>query len=81
MKFIDFGDYTQKMSVIINSGEDYDLAFTCSWAGDYLGNSRKGAFLELNDMLNSDSGNLLFTTIDKKILGWCIYRWKNIWGS
>lgn len=66
MKFIDFGDYTQKMSVIINSGEDYDLAFTCSWAGDYLGNSRKGAFLELNDMLNSDSGNLLFTTIDKR---------------
>lgn len=54
------------MSVIINSGEDYDLAFTCSWAGDYLGNSRKGAFLELNDMLNSDSGNLLFTTIDKR---------------
>jgi putative aldouronate transport system substrate-binding protein len=48
MKFIGYGDYTQKMSVIINSGENYDLAFTCSWAGDYLGNARKGAFLELD---------------------------------
>ncbi|MGL4449954.1 MAG: ABC transporter substrate-binding protein [Sarcina sp.] len=53
MKFIDFGDYNQKMSVIINSGESYDLAFTCSWAGDYLGNSRKGAFLELDSYLDT----------------------------
>ncbi|AYE33953.1 ABC transporter substrate-binding protein [Clostridium septicum] len=53
MKFIDYGDYNQKMSVIVNSGENFDLAFTCSWAGDYLGNSRKGAFLELNDYLET----------------------------
>ena len=53
MKFVDFGDYNQKMSVIINSGEDYDLAFTCSWAGDYLGNARKGAFLELDQYLDT----------------------------
>ncbi|BFK82526.1 MULTISPECIES: ABC transporter substrate-binding protein [Clostridium] len=53
MKFVDFGDYNQKMSVIINSGEDYDLAFTCSWAGDYLGNARKGAFLELDEYLDT----------------------------
>lgn len=53
MKFIDFGDYNEKMSVVINSGEPYDLAFTCSWAGDYLGNSRKGAFLELDSYLDN----------------------------
>ena len=53
MKFVDFGDYNQKMSVVINSGEDYDLAFTCSWAGDYLGNARKGAFLELDPYLDN----------------------------
>lgn len=66
MKFIGFGDYNQKMSVIINSGEDYDLAFTCSWAGDYLGNSRKGAFLELDEYLNSDEGKTLKDTIDQR---------------
>ncbi|WP_066891546.1 ABC transporter substrate-binding protein [Clostridium nigeriense] len=66
MKFIGFGDYNQKMSVIINSGEDYDLAFTCSWAGDYLGNSRKGAFLALDDYLNSDAGKELKDTVDPR---------------
>lgn len=66
MKFIDFGDYTQKMSVIINSGEDYDLAFTCAWAGDYLGNSRKGAFYELNELLATENGQKLYNTIDKR---------------
>lgn len=53
MTFIDYNDYNQKMSVIVNSGEDFDIAFTCSWAGDYLGNSRKGAFLELDPYLDT----------------------------
>ena len=53
MTFIDFNDYSQKMSVIVNSGEDFDLAFTCSWAGDYLGNARKGAFLDLDPYLDT----------------------------
>lgn len=66
MKFIDFGDYTQKMSVIINSGEDYDLAFMSSWAGDYLGNARKGAFYELDDLLKTEKGKMLKDTIDNR---------------
>ena len=65
MKFIDFGDYNQKMSVIINSGEEYDLAFTCSWAGDYLGNSRKGAFLELDQYLDNQ-GKDMKAAIDQR---------------
>ncbi len=66
VKFIDFGDYTQKISVIINSGEDFDLAFTCAWAGDYLGNSRKGAFHDLNEFLSTESGQNLYNAIDKR---------------
>lgn len=65
MTFIDYGDYTQKMSVIINSGENYDLAFTCSWAGDYLGNSRKGAFLDLTPYLET-TGKDMYETIDQR---------------
>ena len=66
MKFIGYGDYNQKMSVVINSGEDYDLAFTCSWAGDYLGNSRKGAFEPLSSYLDSDAGKELKDTVDER---------------
>ena len=53
MKFSGFGDYSQKISMVINSGEDYDIAFTCSWAGDYIGNARKGAFLDLSEYLDT----------------------------
>lgn len=51
MKFIDWGDYTKKMQVIINSGENFDICFTCSWANEYLPNVRKGAFVPLDNLL------------------------------
>ena len=66
IKHIDFGDYSQKMNVIANSGEEYDLAFTCSWAFPYLDNARKGAFLELNDLIDSH-GNDLKNVIDERL--------------
>lgn len=65
MQFIDYGDYTQKLGVTINSGENFDLAFTCSWAGDYLGNAVKGGFLELNEYLET-SGKGMNDAIDKR---------------
>ncbi|ATD54197.1 ABC transporter substrate-binding protein [Clostridium chauvoei] len=65
MKFADFGDYDQKLSVVINSGEAYDLAFTCSWAGNYVGNARKGAFLELDDYLET-TGKDMKKEIDQR---------------
>jgi putative aldouronate transport system substrate-binding protein len=52
MKFIDWGDYTKKMQVMINSGENFDICFTCSWANEYLPNVRKGAFVALDGYLN-----------------------------
>lgn len=49
---IDWGDYSQRMQVITSSGEDYDIAFTSSWAFDYLPNAAKGAFMPLNDLFD-----------------------------
>lgn len=66
IKHISFGDYTQKMNVLANSGEDYDLAFTCSWAFPYLENARKGAFLEINDLLD-EKGKDLKKVIDERL--------------
>lgn len=65
MTYIDYGDYTQKMSIIINSGQSYDLAFTSSWAGDYLGNARKGAFLDLTPYLET-TGKDMYEAIDQR---------------
>lgn len=51
---VGWGDYNQKMQVVINTGDKWDLCFTCSWANDYLQNAQKGAFLELDDMLQKE---------------------------
>ncbi|WP_314589502.1 ABC transporter substrate-binding protein [Paenibacillus terrigena] len=52
MKVIDWGDYSQKMQVIAASGEPFDIAFTSSWAFNYVEGARKGYFLELDELLN-----------------------------
>lgn len=51
---IGWGDYNQKMQVVINTGDQWDMCFTCSWANDYLQNAQKGAFLELDDLLKNE---------------------------
>lgn len=53
---IDWGDYDQKMQVIISSGESFDLGFTNG--GTYIQDAQKGAFLPLNDLLDSHGKEL-----------------------
>ncbi|GAB6929668.1 ABC transporter substrate-binding protein [Paenibacillus sp. JCM 10914] len=53
MKLIDFGDYNQKMQVMVASGEPMDILFTSSWAFDYVQNARKGAFMELDELIEN----------------------------
>lgn len=67
MKQIDYGDYTQKMQVNVASGEPMDILFTCSWAFDYVQNARKGAFMEL-DKLIEEHGKELKAAIDPAFL-------------
>jgi putative aldouronate transport system substrate-binding protein len=52
MKVLDWGDYTQKMQVIAASGEPFDIAFTSSWAFNYVESARKGYFYELDALLD-----------------------------
>ncbi|OPJ64596.1 ABC transporter substrate-binding protein [Clostridium oryzae] len=66
-QFIDWGDYTSKMQVMINSGEKFDIAFTCSWANDYVSNAKKGAFLALDDLMDK-YGKDMKQVIDPKLL-------------
>lgn len=51
MTYLDWGEYEQKMQVINNSGEYYDLAFTAAWAGPYLTLASKGAFYDIEDII------------------------------
>lgn len=51
LNMIDFGNYDQKMNVMISSGEQFDLAFTASWINNFNNNAAKGAFMPLDELL------------------------------
>ncbi len=47
----DWGDYDQKMDIIINSRQKFDICFTSYWTNDYYTQAPRGAFLPLNELL------------------------------
>ncbi|MCG7380605.1 ABC transporter substrate-binding protein [Paenibacillus sp. ACRSA] len=67
MKMVDWGDYPQKMQVNVASGEPMDILFTASGGFDYVLNARKGAFMELDELL-PEFGKELTDTIDPAFL-------------
>ncbi|KKO53989.1 ABC transporter substrate-binding protein [Paenibacillus sp. DMB20] len=49
---VDSSTYADKMNLMINSGDDWDLAFTASWGGiNFFENAAKGAYADLTDLL------------------------------
>lgn len=46
-----YGDYDNKISVVIASAQDYDVCFTSNWINNYVKNVSKGAFLPLDELL------------------------------
>ncbi|MDQ6421438.1 ABC transporter substrate-binding protein [Paenibacillus sp. LHD-117] len=49
---IDGSTYAEKMNLMINSGDDWDLAFTAFWGGiNFFENAAKGAYADLTDLL------------------------------
>lgn len=52
MRLIPDGDYQQKLGVMINSGEEYDICFVNGT--DYVNYANKGAFISLNDHLDKE---------------------------
>ncbi len=62
---VGWGDYSQKMQVAVNTDDKWDLCFTCSWTNDYLQNVQKGAFLELDGLLEKQ-GKQMYEQIDDR---------------
>lgn len=49
---IDPGTYAEKINLMINSGEEFDLCFMANWGDmNYFENASKGAFVSMNDLL------------------------------
>ncbi|CAM4341058.1 putative aldouronate transport system substrate-binding protein [Paenibacillus endophyticus] len=67
MNMIDWGDYSQKLQVMTASGEAVDIMFTSSWAFDYVQSARKGAFMQVDDLLK-EHGQGIIDTLDPAFL-------------
>lgn len=49
---VDSSTYAEKMNLMINSGDDWDLSFTANWGGiNFFENATKGAYADLTDLL------------------------------
>lgn len=49
---VDSATYAEKMNLMINSGDPWDLCFTASWGGiNFYENAQKGAYADLTELL------------------------------
>lgn len=49
---VDSGTYADKMNLMINSGDQWDLCFTANWGGiNFYENAAKGAYADLTDLI------------------------------
>lgn len=58
MNFSNWGDYDQKLKTVISSGTPYDIAFTCAWANSFSQQAMKGAYMPLDDLIESNGQGL-----------------------
>lgn len=48
---VDPGTYSEKINLMINSGEEFDLCFMANWGGmNYFENASKGAFVDMTEL-------------------------------
>ncbi|MBK2402567.1 MULTISPECIES: ABC transporter substrate-binding protein [Erysipelothrix] len=57
--YIGWGDYEQKMSVMVTAGDEFDLAF----ANNYTINAQKGAYADLTDLVKEHAKEF-FDSVD-----------------
>lgn len=68
-QYFDWGDYQQKLQLASNAGDDWDLAFTASWAGPYKEMVDKGAFLDITDLAREKGQKMLDLVSDDVLKG------------
>ncbi|MBZ9685966.1 ABC transporter substrate-binding protein [Clostridium estertheticum] len=52
LNIVDWGTYDQKMNVMMAGGDSYDLCFTATWANNFYQNVAKGAFKDLDKLID-----------------------------
>jgi putative aldouronate transport system substrate-binding protein len=69
VKHIPWGDYVDKVKLLIAGGDDYDMSFDAFWFG-FPTLLRNGSLLELNDLMDQYAPNLKKDLQDSGALPW-----------
>ncbi len=59
MQFVSSGEYADRIKLMTTSGEAFDICWTANWGNKFDGHMSRGAFLALDELLESDAGALL----------------------
>ncbi|MGM0881370.1 MAG: ABC transporter substrate-binding protein [Bacillota bacterium] len=54
----DGGSYEQKMNTMVAANENFDIVWTSFWMFNYAQNARRGAFVQIDDLLNQAAPEL-----------------------
>ncbi|BBI35531.1 ABC transporter substrate-binding protein [Cohnella abietis] len=54
----DGGSYEQKMNTMVGASENFDIAWSSFWMFNYAQNARRGAFVQIDDLLNTKAAEL-----------------------
>jgi putative aldouronate transport system substrate-binding protein len=83
-----FGAFADRIELMITAGEDFDIMWCSSWAGDYLQKVANGAFMPIDDLIDSDGPKLKETlpevvfqtgTYDGKMYG--LTNYQQLWAG
>lgn len=67
----------EQLTLDLNTGDYYDIIFSCSWCNDFDGNSRNGYYYDITDLVETETPDLYAAvdpwwdpaTVDGKIYG------------
>lgn len=77
------GQYKEKLGMMINTGEYFDMCFVANWMLDYTNNARKNVFFDLTDHLDTylkdateeiSKENLEFVKVDGRLKAFPVYK-------
>ena len=53
VELVDDGSYSEKMKLLMASGDDFDLCFTSNWLNDYYTAANSGGLMDITDFIDS----------------------------
>ena len=77
------GQYKEKLGMMVNTGEYFDMCFVANWMLDYTNNARKNVFFDLTDYLDTylkdatqavGKENLEFVKVDGRLKAFPVYK-------